>query len=101
MMKLLGDVRYCIKVDYFHWNSETDEEYTLPLYWCIDDSPAHIIIFLEEINERLRVFDTEKEANEYLKSHSTGLNVSYENPRVVAIKMHYNKNEGMYEWEEC
>lgn len=95
-MKLLGDVKYGIKVDYFHWNAETDEEYTLPLYWCIDDSPARIIIFREEIDDRLRVFDTGEEAIEYLKSHTTGFQVCYENPRVVKIKYDFAENR----WEE-
>ena len=95
-MKLLGDVRYCIKVDYFHWDEEKDEEYTKPLYWCVSEEHL-IIIFREEIDNRLRVFDTEKEANEYLKSHSTGFNICYENPRVVAIKYNFDENK----WEEC
>lgn len=95
-MKLLGDVKYGIKVDYFHWNAETDEEYTLPLYWCIDDSPARIIIFREEIDDRLRVFDTAEEAIEYLKSHTTGFQVCYENPRVVKIKYDFTENR----WED-
>ena len=96
-MKLLKDVtQYCIKVDYYHWSDEKGE-YTLPLYWCIDDSPARIIIFREKIDDRLRVFDTEEEAKEYLKSHTTGFNVCYENPRVVKIKYNFNENK----WEEC
>lgn len=96
-MKLLGDAKYCIKVDYFHWDGEKDEEYTNPLYWCIDESPARIIIFRESIDDRLRVFDTEEEAQEYLESHTTGFNVCYENPRIVQVKYNFEENR----WEEC
>ena len=103
-MKLLKDVtQYCIKVDYYHWSDEKGE-YTLPLYWSIDTetkrkdgTSANLIIFKENICDCLRVFDTEKEAKEYIATHTTGFNVCYENPRVVKIKYNFEENK----WEEC
>lgn len=104
-MKLLKDIcLYAIKVDYFMFNSKTDEEYTEPLYLSIDTETkrkdgtlAGIIIFEEEITDHLRVFDTEKEAKKYIKDHSTGYNVCYENPRVIKITYNTENNA----WEEC
>lgn len=102
-MKLLGDVRYCIKVDYFMWDSETDKDYTQPCYLSIDTetktkdgTPCNLIIFKEEITSNLRVFDDHKEAIEYMLSHIS--NPCYcENPRVIKIKYNFKTRE----WEEC
>lgn len=103
-MKLLKDVcLYAIKVDYFMWDSKTDEEYTQPTYLSIDTktkrkdgTSANIIIFEEEITPHLRVFDTEKEAKEYMDSRID--NPCYcENPRVIKVKYNFENNE----WEEC
>ena len=102
-MKLLKDVcLYCIKIDYFMLNSETDQEYTQPLYLSIDTetkrrdgTPANFIIFEEDITEHLRVFDTKRQATEYMKTRIE--NPCYgENPRVVKIT--YNFKNG--KWEE-
>lgn len=102
-MKLLRDeILYCIKVDYFMWNSKTEEEYTESVYLSIDTetkkkdgTPMNLIIFEESITDHLRVFDTEQEANEYIdrKERNT---CCYENGRVIKIK--YNCENG--KWEE-
>lgn len=102
-MKLLRDVtQYCIKVDYYHWSDEKGE-YTIPLFLSIDTetkakdgTSVNLIIFKENICDCLRVFDTEKKAKEYLKNHTTGCSVCYENPRVVKIKYNFEENR----WEE-
>lgn len=96
-MKLLGDIKmYCIKVDYFMW-SEEKGEYTEPVYLSIDTETckkdgtcANLICFKEDIKPNLRVFDTVKEAEGYIAAHSTGINISYENPEVVAIKYDFD-----------
>lgn len=96
-MKLLRDVtQYCIKVDYFIWNEETDTEGREPLYWCIQEK-TNLVIFRESINSELRVFDKYYEAREYLEAHQTGFNICYENPRIVEIKYNFEENR----WEEC
>ena len=101
-MKLLKDVElYCIKVDYFMW-SEEKGDYTEPCYLSIDTeikkkdgNPANLIIFKEDITPYLRVFDTEKEAKEYIQSRIS--NPCYcENPRVVKVKYNFESKE----WEE-
>ena len=101
-MKLLGDVKYCIKVDYFMW-SEEKGEYTKPLYLAIDTeikrkdgTNAYTIMFKEYITKNLRVFDTEKEAQEYIGSR-LAKSCCCENQRVIKIK--YNFENG--KWEEC
>lgn len=102
-MKLLKDeCLFCIKVDYFMINGETNEEYTQPEYLGIDTktkkkdgTPANFIIFLETITENLRVFDTEREALDYMNSRIK--NPCYcENPRVIKIKYNFENNK----WEE-
>jgi len=93
-MKLLKDVTlYCIKVDYFMWNEEKQEEYTEPVYLCIDTEtkkkngePMNLIIFEEDINNPcLRVFDTENKAKKYMKDHEMNNSICYDNNRVVKI----------------
>lgn len=102
-MKLLKDAcLYCIKVNYYMIDSE-ENEYEEPLYLSIDTekkrkdgTPANIIIFEETITPHLRVFDTEKEAQEYI--NQKGVNTCcYEKGRV--IKIIYNCENG--KWEEC
>lgn len=101
-MKLLGDVKYCIKVDYFMW-SEEKGEYKEPVYLTIDTETkrkdgtnANIIIFKEDITPNLRVFDTHKEAVEYMLSRIS--NPCYcDNQRVVKIKYDFENEK----WEEC
>ena len=105
-MKLLKDITaYCIKVDYFMW-SEEKGEYTEPAYLSIDTgtkakdgTPVNLIIFKEDITPCLRIFDTKKEATEYMKKHLSN-SCSCENERVVKLKLKYNLNEDMYMFEE-
>lgn len=103
-MKLLKDVTlYAIKVDYFMW-SEEKGEYTQPSYLAIDTKTkrkdgtcANIIIFEDYINvPNLRVFDTEKEAQDYMKTRIN--NPCYcKNQRVIKIKYNCENRK----WEEC
>ena len=103
-MKLLKDIiMYAIKVDYFMWNDVTNEEYTMPHYLCIDTETKNkkgecmnLLIFKEEINSDLRVFDTLKEAKEYLNEKVKG-SFCYNNERVIKITYNFETNR----WEEC
>jgi hypothetical protein len=104
-MKLLKDViMYAIKVDYFMWNAETEEEYTEPLYLSIDTETkdkkgkcVNLIIFREEITDNLRVFNTLKQANEYMETRLASPCCFCENERVIKIKYDFENNR----WEEC
>jgi len=49
-----------------------------------------LICFHEDIRADLRVFDTVAEAEAYIESHNTGVNISYTNPEVVAIKYDFD-----------
>lgn len=99
-MLLLKDIYfYAIKVDYFMFNSETNEEYTEPVYLSIDTetkkkdgTPLNLIIFEEEITDHLRVFATEREAKKYMKEKCTD-SCCFEKPRVVKIKYNNGKME--------
>ena len=86
-MKLLKDVSlYAIKCDYFMW-SEEKGEYTEPVYYAIDTSnKLNIIIMVEDVNSaNLRVFDSLTAAKNYIKTHTTGVDVCLENVRPVKI----------------
>lgn len=101
-MKLLGDVKYCIMVDYFMW-SEEKGEHTVPVYLAIDTEKkredgtnANTIIFKDFIEPNVRVFDTEEDATEYMNSRIK--NPCYcENQRVVKIKYDFENGK----WEVC
>ena len=105
-MKLLKDITtYCIKVDCFMW-SEEKGEYTEPAYLSIDTETKtkdgvcmNLITFKENITPCLRIFDTKKEATEYMKKHLSN-SFGHENERVVKLKLKYNLNEDMYMFEE-
>lgn len=102
-MELLRDVvKYCIKVDYFMCSEERGE-YEEPVYLSIDTktkrkdgTSANLIIFREHITDCLRTFDSEAAAQEYIATHTTGYNICYTNPRVVAIKYDFDARE----WKE-
>lgn len=101
-MKLLRDEYvFAIKVDYYMWSDENGE-YTEPLYLCIDTETkmkdgklVGLITFSNEIAENLRVFDTERDAESYLKDKGKET-CSYKNGRVIKIKYNYTKRK----WEE-
>ena len=103
-MLLLKDIYfYAIKVDYFMYNSETDEEYTEPVYLSInteikdkEGNPMYLISFKEEITENIRIFDTESEAKTYIRFHIMNNNC-FENQRVVKIQYNFETNK----WEEA
>ena len=102
-MKLLEDINiFAIKVDYYMWDEETDSEYEQPVYLTIDtetrgDSgvPLNLIMFTENITSNLRVFDTYREAEEYMAKKCSN-SPCFENPRVVKIR--FGKEN---KWEEA
>ena len=105
-MKLLGEIevtRYCIKIDYFMWDNDRDDIGEVPCYLAIDTEtkdkdgkPANLLIWKEDITPNLRIFDSEKEATEYMKSRIN--NPCYgTNQRVVKIRYNFKK----IKWEEC
>ena len=97
-MKLLRDAKlYCIKVDYFMWSNEKQEEYNEPAYLSIDTKtkkkngePMNLLIFKEAITPHLRVFDTEREAKKYFKDH----NIKFEEKSIIN-NMYYVINDRM------
>ena len=81
--------KYGIKVDYYFWNEEKDEEYTSPCFLYTDRSPRKILIFDERADRKdidLRTFASEDEANAYIKKHGwEEPQCCFENARVVTL----------------
>ena len=81
--------KYGIKADYYCW-SEEKGEYTTPCFLYTDRSKLKILVFDESIDRDdidLRVFDSEKEAKEYMKKHGwlDKPQCCFENPRIVEL----------------
>lgn len=106
-MKLLEDIeitRYCIKIDYYMWDNDRDDVGEVPHYLAIDTktkdkegNPMNLLIWKEEITPNLRVFDSEQEATEYMKSRISNNPCYGTNQRVVKIRYNFKKRK----WEEC
>ena len=102
-MKIQKDTDfYCIKADQYMW-AEDKGDYTSPVYVAIDTKikkkggkPLNLIILETSITDKLRIFATEKEANEWIKKHPACFTISCENERVVKIKYNFTDKE----WEE-
>lgn len=102
-MRLLKDITvYAIKVDYYMYDPETETEYLEPVYLSIDSetkddngNPMNLIIFRDSITSDLRIFDTLKEANDYMIRRCNNSH-SFENPRIVKIKYDHKEET----WKE-
>ena len=78
--------RYVIAVDYFTWDSEKECEGRMKCY-LYTMGKHRIYVFHETLYEEddLKVFDSAKEANEYIKAHNLDESTCYENARVEEI----------------
>lgn len=61
-------MKYAIQVSYYMYNSETDTEYEEWLYLALEGKHK-IFIFEDEVSEKTKLFDTAKEAGEYVDKH--------------------------------
>lgn len=79
-------MKYAIQVSYYMYNSETDTEYEEWLYLALEGK-LKIFIFEEEVNKKTKLFNTAKEAGEYVDKHF-GVNQqrsSYSTVRIVEV----------------
>lgn len=61
-------MKYAIEVSYYHFNSETNEEYEK---WVVLGlmGEKKIFVFDDRVCERTKLFNTAKEAGEYVDKH--------------------------------
>lgn len=79
---------YAIVVDYYHWNSETETDYTKPCYLGICYPPTNIYVFDEEHNSRSFRWGTKEDAEKYLAEHPhLYTSCCYENIRVEEVEV--------------
>lgn len=61
-------MKYAIQVSYYMYDSATDNEYEEWLYLALQGEHK-IFIFEDNVNEKTKLFDTAKEAGEYVDKH--------------------------------
>ena len=61
-------MKYAIQVSYYMYNSETDTEYEEWLYLALKGK-NRIFIFEDEVNKKTKLFDTAREAGEYVDKY--------------------------------
>lgn len=91
MFLLKNEYLYAIKADVFCLRG--DEEYTESNYISIDTREGkNLLIFTEKINANLRVFDTEREAENYVIDKMC-LHNSCDNIRIVKVMYDFEKRK--------
>lgn len=80
-------MKYAIQVSYYMYNSETDEEYEEWLYLALEGK-LKIFVFRDEIDEETKLFDTAKEAGEYVDKYfgADDQRINYSKVRIVEVK---------------
>lgn len=81
-------MKYAIQADYWMWSEELGE-HTEPEYLGLEGK-YKIFVFEEEVTERTKLFDTAKEAGEYVDKHfnpeKRETMVSFDTVRIVEVK---------------
>ena len=82
---------FVIKVDYYCYNADTDEEFTMPLYLYTMRNKHRTYVFEEKLGAEhydLKWFQTREDAELYLasKGWNTEPQCSFENARVEEIE---------------
>ena len=79
-------MKYAIQVSYYMYNSETDTEYEQWLYLALEGKHK-IFVFEDDVTERTKLFDTVREAGEYIDKHfgADEQRCSYSTVRIVEI----------------
>lgn len=60
--------KYAIMVSYYMWNEKESKEYEEWLYLALEGE-RKLFVFEENVTDRTKLFDTAKEAGEYLDKH--------------------------------
>jgi len=79
-------MKYAIQVSYYMYNSETDTEYEQWLYLGLQGEHK-IFVFDDYITDQTKLFDSAKEAGEYVDKHfgSDKQRCSYSTVRMVEV----------------
>lgn len=81
-------MKYAIKADYYMW-SEEKGEHTEELYLALE-GPKKLFVFEEDITERTKLFDTAREAGEYIDARDSlngkGMRMSFKSLKIVEVK---------------
>ena len=79
-------MKYAIQVSYYMYNDEIDTEYEEWLYLALKGEHK-IFIFEDEVNEKTKLFDTAREAGEYVDKHfgANDQRCSYSAVRIVEV----------------
>ena len=79
-------MKYAIQADYFMWNDETQTEYSQWLYLGTEGE-HRIFIFDSDVTERTKLFNTAKEAGEYVDKHfpPDDIRCSFGKVRIVEV----------------
>ena len=87
-------MRYAIQLSMYKYDSEKDEEYEEWEYLGIKGEHK-IFVLDEEINERTKIFNSAKEAGEYVDKHFSEdyQRCSYSEARIVEVKREENNDE--------
>ena len=64
----LWSAKYAVQLSYYHWNSETNEEYEKWVY--VGTEGEHkIFVMDDEVTDRTKLFDTASEAGAYIDKY--------------------------------
>ena len=80
-------MKYAIQVSYYMYDSEADREYEEWLYLALEGE-MKIFVFEEDVTEKTKLFDTAKEAGEYIDKHFSKdeQRCSFSTVRIVEVK---------------
>ena len=81
-------MKYAIKADYYMWNEEKGM-YTEELYLGIE-GPHKLFVFDDQITERTKIFNSAREAGEYIDARDSlnndAIRCSFESVKIVEVK---------------
>ena len=79
-------MKYAIQVLYYMWDNEIEREYEEWLYTAVEGEHK-IFVFEDKVTDRTKLFDTAKEAGEYVDKHfgKDDMRCSYRTVRIVEV----------------
>lgn len=79
-------MKYAIQASYYMYNAETDTDYEQWLYLALEGEQK-IFVFEKNITDKTKLFDTAKEAGEYLDKHfnPNEMRCSFSTMRIVEV----------------
>ena len=81
-------MKYAIMANYYMYNEETDTEYSQWHYLGLEGK-LKLFVFDEDITDRTKLFDTAREAGEYLDKHfdPSEPRCSFSHVRIVEVEV--------------